>query len=507
MIQKRVHRRSFLGRAICAGPALLGMPSFWPAARANGLTANEAVGVLAIGLRGRGSGLALASCRFGRVVASCDVDTASRDRFVKRLAVVQAEKPAFYRDYRQALEHPGVDVVTIGTPDHWHAKILMDAVRAGKDVYVEKPMSLTIDEGKIICRVVKETGRVVQVGTQQRSEYGGVFLKLVALAKRGLLGPKLTATVKLPSQYVYDFSPHPVTDPPATLNWDMWLGQVQSVPYSTKRCHGSWRSWIETGHGPLTDWGAHHVDIAQWAIGAETTGPVEVEGRGIWPQGREGTLAVLLGKKPSTSLPNGYSTVVDYQARLRFSGGNTINIISLKKPWEGGRHRVGLEIKGVRGQVWASRGGQNYELTGELVDEIRADKRQDEELTKEAVELYKGKTPGWMESPKQVSGIPGMHMKNFIACVRDRSNPISDVWTHHRAVTSCLLAGIAMLVGRKINWDPDKEEIIGDDEADALLRRKQRAKYRVVADHAAQECQPGLAALRNKVQRLTRNRR
>mgnify|MGYP000261205444 CR=1 FL=1 len=142
-----------------------------------------------------------------------------------------------------------------------------DACRAGKDVYVEKPMSLTIDEGKIVGKVVKETGRVVQVGTQQRSEYDGTFLKMVALARGGRLGPKLTATVELPSQYGRDFGPFPVAEPPGTLNWDMWLGQVQKVPYCARRCHGSWRNWVETGYGPLADWGVHHVDIAHWGLG------------------------------------------------------------------------------------------------------------------------------------------------------------------------------------------------------------------------------------------------
>jgi predicted dehydrogenase len=479
-VSQRLNRRSFLGRAVGAGTVLAAVPYFHCRAQSKELSANDGLGVLAIGVRGRGAAVAVGACEFGRVVACCDVDTASRDKFMKHLAEVQTEKPAFYCDYRKALEHPGVDVVTIGTPDHWHTKILIDAVRAGKDVYVEKPMSLTIDEGKIVGKVVKETGRVVQVGTQQRSEYDGTFLKMVALARGGRLGPKLTATVKLPSQYGRDFGPFPVAEPPGTLNWDMWLGQVQKVPYCARRCHGSWRNWVETGYGPLADWGVHHVDIAQWAIGAENTGPIEVEGEGVWPQGREATLAALLGKKPSTSLANGYSTVVDYHAELRFANENTIKIVGLKKPREGGKHRVGTEIEGGNGKIWASRGGPNFELTGQLIDEIRADASQNEQLTTEAIRLYKGKTPVWVDSTRRIGDIvPTTHMRNFVECVRDRSEPISDVWTHHRATTTCLLANISMLVDRKLTWDPDKEEIVGDDEANALLRRKQRARYSI----------------------------
>jgi predicted dehydrogenase len=237
---------------------------------------------------------------------------------------------------------------------------------------------------------------------------------------------------------------------------------------------------VETGYGPLADWGVHHVDIAQWAIGAENTGPIEVEGEGVWPQGREATLVVLLGKKPSTSLANGYSTVVDYHAELRFANENTIKIVGLKKPREGGKHRVGTEIEGGNGKIWASRGGPNFELTGQLIDEIRADASQNEQLTAEAIRLYKGKTPVWVDSTRRIGDIvPTTHMRNFVECVRDRSEPISDVWTHHRATTTCLLANISMLVDRKLTWDPDKEEIVGDDEANALLRRKQRARYSI----------------------------
>jgi predicted dehydrogenase len=476
------NRRSFLVRGMAAGTAFAGAPYVYSPrqTQAQRLSANEGLGVLAIGVRGRGAAVAVGSCEFGRVVACCDVDTASRDKFSKHLAEVQAEKPAFYGDYRKALEHPGVDVVTIGTPDHWHTKILIDAVRACKDVYVEKPMSLTIDEGKIVCDVVKETGRVVQVGTQQRSEYDGIFLKMVALARGGRLGPKLTATVKLPSQYGKDVGPFAITEPPTTLDWDMWLGQVPLLPYCARRCHGSWRNWVETGYGPLSDWGVHHVDIAQWAIGAENTGPVEVEGKGVWPQGREATLAVLLGERPPTSLANGYSTVTDYHAELRFANGNTIKIIALEKPWESGRHRVGTEVVGGEGRIWASRGGPNFELRGQLIDEIHLDNRQSEELTESAIKLYKGKTPQWGESTKRIGDIvPTTHMRNFVDCVRDRSEPISDVWTHHRAMTSCLLANISMLVDRKLTWDPDKQEIVGDEEANALLSRQQRPPYTI----------------------------
>lgn len=163
-----------------------------------GRSGGDGARFLAIGVRGRGGAISVGSCAFGRVVACCDVDTASVERFCDQLDRVQPERPKVYGDYREALARDDIDAVTIGTPDHWHAKMIVDAVRAGKDVYVEKPMTLTAADGEAVCRVVRESGRIVQVGTQQRSEYDGVFLKAVALARLGGFGPRLVATVKLP---------------------------------------------------------------------------------------------------------------------------------------------------------------------------------------------------------------------------------------------------------------------------------------------------------------------
>jgi len=170
MSKHRFHRCSFLAKAACAGGWLAGAPYVWSQPRSGKPSSNEGLGVLAIGVRGRGPVVAVGSCAFGRVNACCDVDTASRDKFLTHLAEVQTQKPAYYEDYRKALEHPGVDVITIGTSDHGHTRILLDAVRAGKDVYVEKPMALTIDDGKIAGKLIRETGRVVQTDRGRRAD-------------------------------------------------------------------------------------------------------------------------------------------------------------------------------------------------------------------------------------------------------------------------------------------------------------------------------------------------
>ncbi len=185
MTDTKSTRRDFLKTSAAVGAAGFMSPYVWTTSHARAQSANDGFGVLAIGVRGRGGGVGRSAGKYGRVIACCDVDTASSDGFLQKLGKQQESKPAVYKDYRKALEHKGVDIVTIGTPDHWHTAILIAAMKAGKDVYCEKPMTLTVDEGKRICKVAKETGRVVQVGTQQRSEHKRMFLKAVAVARSG----------------------------------------------------------------------------------------------------------------------------------------------------------------------------------------------------------------------------------------------------------------------------------------------------------------------------------
>ncbi len=406
--------------------------------------ANSGPGILAVGVGGRGTGIALAAASHGRILAVCDADSAQSAKFLQALAKRQAFKPETHRDYRRFLERKDIDAVTIGTPDHWHTKILIDAVQAGKDVYCEKPLTLTIDEGRQICRAVRKTGRVVQVGTQQRTEFKQVFLQAVALARSGRLGDRLTATCFIGAGSTG--GPYPTSEPPSTLDWDFWLGQAPVVPYAPQRCHRTFRWWLEYSGGKLTDWGAHHIDIAHWALGVENTGPIEIEGKGEWPLGREATLAFMLGKTRGASLPNAYNTPRTFQITLRFANGNTIIV----KDGPGN----GIEIAGEKGKLFVSR---------KAIEAPAADPAW---LDAEVRKLYRGK-------------VPSSHMLDFIECVKDRKQPVSDVFTHHRAMTSCHLCNISMLVGRKLKWDPVKERILGDSEAAALVSRRQRKPYRV----------------------------
>lgn len=439
-------------------------------------TSKKELGVLTIGPRKRGLAVAMGAATYGNIVACCDVDTAIFGPFQKKLASYQDTVPLYYTDYKQALERKDVDIVTIGTPDHWHALMIIDAIEAGKDVYVEKPMTLTIDEGIAVCDAVKRTGRVVQVGTQQRSEYDGIFLKAVAIAQLGILGGPLTATVYIPSSYGSSTEVFQETEVPGSLLWDQWCGPLGEMPYIAEHAHARWRLWVETGHGPLTDWGAHHIDIAQWALGVDHTGPEKIKGTGTFPLGREKTLAAILGDTNSP-LPNSYSTVRDYSAELTFSNGNVIKINGKRNKPDDLKSQNGLLLEGPNGNIWVSREGRAFQFDGNLADEINNDKALKQKIDDKVVELYKGKVPAWMEAELIGDIVPTAHMKNFVDSVMDRSEPISDVYTHHRANSSAILAHSSMLLDRPLQWDPDKQRFIGDDVANRLLSREYKGSY------------------------------
>jgi predicted dehydrogenase len=387
-------------------------------------------GVAAIGTGGRGSLIGHQAGSRGRVVACCDVDRKRAEGFAARYD----GKCQIFGDYRRVLDRKDVDVVTVGSPDHWHAKIVVEAMKAGKDVYCEKPLTLTIDEGKVICRVARETGRIVQVGTQQRSEFGTLFLQAVVLARSGRLGDKLRATASVGQ--AKRGGPFSAATPPANLDWDHWLGQAPKVPYCPQRTHYDFRWWWDYSGGQVTHWGVHHVDIAMWALGLANTGPTGVEGRGNMPK-----------------IANGFEVPTTFRCVMKFAGGAAIELNSDKNS---------LVIEGSEGRIAVDR----RHLTGKPFESLT--KREKDWLREEVVKLYRGKQPG-------------SHIGNFLECVKDRSQPIADVFTHHRSLTACHLCNISMRLGRKLRWDPAKEDVLGDAEATSMLSRKQREGYALKA--------------------------
>jgi predicted dehydrogenase len=246
----------------------------------------------------------------------------------------------------------------------------------------------------------------------------------------------------------------------------MWLGQARQVPYTPERCHGNFRWWLEYSGGKLTDWGAHHVDIAQWALGEDESGPVEIEGRGEFPLTPTGfdPVAFFAGEAP---LPNGFNVPTTYEVTLRFASGSSLVVTD--GPGNG------ILLEGEKGRVFVNRS----RFSGKPVEELTDAER--DELADQAERLYRGNLPDpWVIPEDDYTGIDQqtkIHMRHFLDRVRDRSQPVSDVFTHHRSVSSCHLANIAMQLGRQLKWDPQREDFVGDEQASALVARPQRAAY------------------------------
>jgi predicted dehydrogenase len=344
-----------------------------------------------------------------------------------------------HQDYRRLLDDKRIGVILIGTPDHWHAKMLIDAVQAGKDVYCEKPLTLTIDEGKEIRKAVQASGRIVQVGSWHRSDHR--FRTAVEMVRQGRIGKLEKVEVVLGKNEVGGpFSARPV---PATLDWNQWQGQTPDVPYVPERCHFTFRWWQAYSGGDLTDWGAHHVDIARWAIGAE---PVEIEGQATYP---------------TTS--GGYDVPLEYAVRYRFANGVALTVTD--------RGRNGILFTGSEGRIFVNR----ENLAGKPVDDLK-----ERPLPRESFTLYDFDNRTRPERSGKIDAIVN-HIGNFFDCVAARRQPIADVESGHRSVSVCHLGNISCKLGRPLKWDPAAERFISDLEADALLSRPQRKGFEVKA--------------------------
>ncbi len=351
--------------------------------------------------------------KFGDYVAVCDVDSQRVELAANLVKDWTGTLPKQSNDYRSVIDDPNVDIVHISTPDHWHAKIAIEAMLAGKDVYCEKPMTLTIDEGKLICETCRKTGRIVQIGTQQRSD--SRFVTAIALIQSGRLGQMKRATCVIDSSVT---SPEiPVATPPKNLDWNRWLGPVPSTDFrylasnngetkSWSRCHYEFRWWYEYSGGKLTDWGAHHVDIATWGLGKTETGPVSINPiKAVHP---------VPFKDGYPTDPSRYNTATEFLIEAKFADDMEIVI----------RHdgNNGIMFEGTEGRIFVNRG----KLTGKPVEDLATNP-----LPEGAIErAYKG---------RPVTD----HFRNFFESARDRKQPISDVFSHHRALSTCHLAGIA----------------------------------------------------------------
>ncbi|MCA9127503.1 MAG: Gfo/Idh/MocA family oxidoreductase [Planctomycetales bacterium] len=453
-------RRSFLkttaGVGLCAATA----PNILPGLYAQD-SANDRLNVACIGVGGRGSGIGGQAADLGQLVACCDVDSKNANRFAEFHKERKGRSCKVYGDYREMFENePGVDVVTIGTPDHWHVKIAIEAMKAGKHVYCEKPLTLTIAEGQVVQEAVKRYGKTFQVGTQQRSEFDMRFLKAVAIAHSGRLGKNLTAVSSVGTaasrseDKEHPFGPFKTAAVPEGFDWDLWLGPAPAVDYSPERVGWNFRWWFEYSGGQVTDWGVHHTDIAFWALAGRDGQAVEAEGRGGFMGVERGmVLDFLLGKIPPNDMPVAWNVAHSFDVNIKLSTGNNIKLTS-------GDNQ--LLISGEEGRILVNRG----RLTGKPVEDIDADPKAKQEIEDLMAELYGGE-------------LPKGHMRNFFDCVRSGKQPVANVRDHVRAVNACHLANIALLTERKLNFDPDAMQFANDDEANKLIRRENRDGYAI----------------------------
>jgi predicted dehydrogenase len=397
-----------------------------------------------IGLRHQGSILAENALPSADVVAMCDVDRRVADLARKRLG----GKADVCEDYRRVLDRKDIDAVMIAVPDHWHTAMAIAACRAGKAVYCEKPLTLTIDEGRLLCRAVKETKAVFQVGTWQRSDQR--FRLASEMVRQGRVGKLRKVTVTLGKNTTG--GPFPTEPPPGHLNWDLWLGQAPAAEYCPQRCHNRFRFWFEYAGGQMTDWGAHHVDIAQWAMGMQHKGPVSIEGRGKLPR-----------------VANGYTVPIDFEATLVYPDGTVMEVRDTG--------RAGILFEGDRGRLFVNRGV----LVGKPVEQL-----QDNPLPETDYRLYphddlRRESKASTEEFERAGNYRPIanHVANFFDCIRTKNTPISDVVSQHRSATTCHLVNISLRLGRKLTWDAERESCVGDEEANRYLAREQRKGFEI----------------------------
>jgi predicted dehydrogenase len=457
-MNRRLLRRNFLSQASAAAT----VPYFFWRSRTladETRAKNDRFAVGLIGAGGMGTGNMKAAASWCDVVAIADVD---QSRLEKANAGLSQGKADLYRDYRKILERKDIDLVHIATPDHWHTKPLIEAMLAGKDVYCEKPLTLTIDEGKLIRRVQKETGRVVQVGTQQRSTFK-LFTTAMAIVQEGRLGRirRITAAIGgAPTS-----PPLPVAAVPSELDWDRWLGPAPLAEYRLlapeakakskdrppTNGHYEFRWWYEYSGGKLTDWGAHHVDIAVWALdlNGQTEGPLSLSGTAKHPVEFKDGVPMQRDR---------YNTATEFHFVAKYPGDTEIHIVNRSPDFDNG-----VMIEGDKGRIFVNRG----KLTGAPVDAL-----VDQPLPEGALQkAYRG-------LPMEESERKG-HWACFLNCVRSRQDPISDVHSHMKMLNVCHLAGISARLGREVRWDAAKEQIIGDEQANAMLVRPYRAGYAI----------------------------
>ena len=367
-------------------------------------------------------------------VAVCDLDD---EALAKAQSTVNERYGntdcATYKDYKALFARGDLDAVSLAVPDHWHAILSTTAVRAGLDVYGEKPFTHRLREGRTLCDAIRRYGRVWQTGSWQRSEDN--FHRACELVRNGRVGKVLRVEVGLPSghfDFARTFGQERIEDPPAGLDYDTWLGPAPWSPYCKARVHMNWRWNMDYGGGQLVDWIGHHLDIAHWGLDLERTGPVTIRGT---------------GEHPKTGI---YTSVTKYWVETEYADGTPMVIA-------GGYPEIqsGTKWIGEYGWVWVDRGGFESQ-PAHLVNEV---------IGPNETRLYRSRD----------------HAQNFLDCVRSRAETIAPAEVAHRSASVGHLGVIAIETGRTIKWDPATETIIGDPDAERFLARAYRAPYQIPA--------------------------
>jgi predicted dehydrogenase len=387
-----------------------------------------------------------------RIMAVCDLDRHRTEEtkqlveeyYTKKTGQANYIDVKMYDDYREMLLNKDIDAVMISTPDFWHAQPAMEAALAGKDIYLQKPTSLTIHEGRQLANVIKKTGRILQVGTQQRST--SQFRIAAELVRNGRIGKLHTVKIGLPGDP--SGPPAPAMPVPKGFNFDMWLGSTPEMAYTEIAVHPQkgydrpgWLRMEQFGAGMITGWGQHHYDSAAWGMDTEYTGPISVE---------------AVAEFPKSGLWNVHG---DFMSKAEYANGITM--------YTSGGYQNGIRYEGSEGWIFVSRG--DYAAT------------PSDPTAKVRSKALDASNPKILES---VIGENELHLYhsddqhgNWLDCIETRKEPISPIEIGHRACTVCLITHVAMKIPRKLQWDPTKEQFVNDAEANTWLRRAQRAPY------------------------------
>lgn len=430
---QRISRRRFLRRSAAAGAGAATVPYLVPStamASSDRAGANERIGLGYIGVGRRGRQL-MDLPKEGQIVAAADV-------YLPRAEEIAAKyKGKAFQDYRKLLECQEVDAVVVATPDHWHVLPAIHACQAGKDVYIEKPMTLTIREGRLLVQAARKYQRIVQTGSQQRSMAAN--RTGCELVRNGRIGTvRRVVAHNYPSPWECNLPEQPV---PQGLDWDMWCGPTEVVPFHqdiyTPRANPGWISFRPWSGGEVTGWGAHGLDQVQWALGMDESGPVE-----IWTEG--GRLKAPVYAKPE-SRTRGDELCAKPKVFFRYANGVTVVLDN--------GPAGGAVFEGAEGTITINR---NYL-------KVEPEELGRQPIKESEVHLYRSDD----------------HMQNWFDCIKSRQLAVADVEIGHRSTTVCHLVNIARWLGRRLRWDPATEQFPADEEANRYLDRPRRAGYQM----------------------------